>query len=33
MAPSDEWRQEGESPVRDVEFEAFPAAVAFAGMV
>jgi hypothetical protein len=33
MALSDEWRQEGESPVRDLEFEAFQAAVAFVGLL
>ena len=33
MAPSDEWRQEGESPVRDLVSEAFQAAAAFVGVV
>ena len=33
MAPSDEWRQEGESPVRDLELDGFNAPMAFVGVV
>ena len=33
MAPSDEWRQEGESLVRDLEFDDFKAAMAFVNRV
>jgi 4a-hydroxytetrahydrobiopterin dehydratase len=33
MAPSDQWRQEGESLVRDLEFDDFQAAMAFVGRV
>jgi 4a-hydroxytetrahydrobiopterin dehydratase len=33
MAPSDQWRQEGESLVRDLEFEDFRAAMAFVNSV
>jgi hypothetical protein len=33
MAPSDQWRREGESLVRDLEFEDFKAAVARVGVV
>ena len=33
MAPSDEWRQEGESLVLDLEFEDFKAAMASVGVL
>ena len=33
MAPSEEWRQEGESLVRDLEFADFEAAMAFVNRV
>jgi 4a-hydroxytetrahydrobiopterin dehydratase len=33
MAPSDQWRQEGESLVRDLEFDDFKAAMAFVNRV
>lgn len=33
MAPSDQWRQEGESLVRDLEFDDFQAAMAFVNRV
>ena len=33
MAPSDQWRQEGESLVLDLEFGAFEAALAFVRVV
>ena len=33
MAPSDQWRQEGESLVRDLEFADFKAAMAFVNRV
>jgi 4a-hydroxytetrahydrobiopterin dehydratase len=33
MAPSDQWRQEGESLVRDLEFDDFRAAMAFVNSV
>jgi 4a-hydroxytetrahydrobiopterin dehydratase len=33
MAPSDEWRQERESLVRDLEFDDFKAAMAFVNRV
>jgi 4a-hydroxytetrahydrobiopterin dehydratase len=33
MAPSEEWRQEGKSLVRDLEFEDFEAAMAFVNRV
>jgi 4a-hydroxytetrahydrobiopterin dehydratase len=33
MAPSDEWRQEGESLVRDLKFDDFKAAIAFVNRV
>jgi 4a-hydroxytetrahydrobiopterin dehydratase len=33
MAPSDAWRQEGESLVRDLEFEDFREAMAFVNRV
>jgi 4a-hydroxytetrahydrobiopterin dehydratase len=33
MAPSNEWRQEGESLVRDLQFDDFKAAIAFVNRV
>lgn len=33
MAPSDQWRQEGESLVRDLEFDDFKGAIAFVNRV
>jgi 4a-hydroxytetrahydrobiopterin dehydratase len=33
MAPSDQWQQEGESLVRDLEFDDFQAAMAFVNRV
>jgi 4a-hydroxytetrahydrobiopterin dehydratase len=33
MAPSDQWRQEGESLVRDLEFDDFQVAMAFVNRV
>jgi 4a-hydroxytetrahydrobiopterin dehydratase len=33
MAPSDQWRQDGESLVRDLEFDDFKAAMAFVNRV
>lgn len=33
MAPSDQWRQEGESLVRDLEFDNFKGAIAFVNRV
>lgn len=33
MAPSDDWRQEGESLVRDLKFDDFKAAMAFVNRV
>jgi 4a-hydroxytetrahydrobiopterin dehydratase len=33
MAPSDEWRQEGESLVRDLQLDDFAAAIAFVNRV
>jgi 4a-hydroxytetrahydrobiopterin dehydratase len=33
MAPSDQWRQEGESLVRDLEFDDFQVAMAFINRV
>jgi 4a-hydroxytetrahydrobiopterin dehydratase len=33
MAPSDQWRQEGESLVRDLEFDDFKTAMAFVNRV
>lgn len=33
MAPSDQWRQEGESLARDLEFDDFKGAIAFVNRV
>lgn len=33
MAPSEQWRQEGESLVRDLEFDDFKGAIAFVNRV